>query len=478
MSLLCALIAALDETERQTLESMALRGIEERIFHIHLHYRSRGLPSIEILCESLDVSQSHWYKTCAVLLQKSYRALCGGEARAVLPFLEHKHLYKLLYHELARQEKRLLQTDDRAALRDFYQTAYQVCNRADLTDYQRSRVSEYVEKFSQCRGRVEDGERELLLLQTLVPYIHQVRTALRRSRETRAIARELEQVRKAIADKRHPRVHLEYHKTAAYYEYFLAGAIADSAEHCRLALAILAKQPSRFSAADRLGVKRVQVEVYYASSQFMPALQLYKELYRDYFDELSPNIYHLAKFCELAMICDDYILAGELLDRHFSGYSPETQKAPWLTALRLRSLLALMQRNYDQAMHSIQTALDALPKDAFFTTQVLLRWMQTSCFLLRGDLPMAEMLTQRNLKFLYGKRPFPEFPLYSAYFRVTRAFIRQRESGRKLSRRLLGLLREFDKEFFAPYGRILRLSGGLHHSETSERQAENDPVPV
>jgi hypothetical protein len=120
VTLLEEFIYSLNKTERARLRPLQFRGAKRKIFLVIRNRREPGGIDLEQLIRSLKISKKRFYQTLTEILHACYYDLAPGGGTELLQYLGNMQLYRHFYQEMQRQEKILIESNNRKALEEFY----------------------------------------------------------------------------------------------------------------------------------------------------------------------------------------------------------------------------------------------------------------------------------------------------------------------------------------------------------------------
>lgn len=408
-----------------------------------------------VSAESMSISKSHFDKLSSVVTEKIYNRLTNGSFKEIVFLLQQKGLSDVLLHEIGLQERKLKNEKDKAVHKDFYLIAYERLRRTPFDKLDLKMLRQYANKL---KPFLKDGQPfSATVLEYKYVYVENAFHFL--NGESLAYAP------KALANIQRiaPVPDKQGKPEQSYYHFCMAGYMKDfpddqnkALEHAKQALE-LARQWAPGKDDNFLASAYGMVATIHAHrSQFKEALAIHIESFEKLPEHMTTNFYHVIMFACILTVCREYKLLEQHLDKHMSAYLDGSAALYYrLETMRIKALLLLYQKKYDEALHIIRELQSVKRKDMTDTADVFLRMIDNLYFLLTGDYAQTISQSTKNLKYLRRKNYTYDNCDYNHFFYTIGALAKMKQKGKvkpealepHLSRSRLGFLQMYSGLF-------------------------------
>lgn len=455
MSFLSDLLFRCTDDEIKRIKGFDVQNLHRKVLWEVIEQVQANQLNEEAIQSKFELSQSHYDKINSVLFTTCVTGLTSGTMKAGLSFFLEKDLLKLYQHQLKLYERRLKDYDDPQIARDLYWQAFQDFRRFPASEYDEKLVKQYAEKYLKVAKKPseEDKAEIWLMYEFSRVFVESARGNMATFEP--AFLKSMKQWEKKVLDKPWPRAHFHYYLAWASYYDFCTSDIIGLVGSLQGALDAYDKAKGKIPENYKVFAITKLAKAYCQDNRFDEALQVYRDAFEKYGDQLIRNYYHPLMYSIIAIIAEEYNEAEKMLDTHLKQIvekGPESVMG--FDILRTYSLLYMYKGDYKKAAKYFQKGLTYSRTDVSRLGDILQRMVHNAFFVMTDDLDTAKSALSRNYKFLRAKAGDKVSEEYIQYFDMLKILIEHRLKGKKLPA-------DFEQRMTFFRQGIMKLYGGL-----------------
>lgn len=451
--LLFQLIQTLSADELEKLALIQLSPSEQKLLGYCIGIREKKIFAPTPALAKLGFSTAYLHKLTSIVLDKVLIHLYGNGFDAQVNGLAKKvKLVPVIRHLMKIRERQLLKQQDRKALLNFYETAFDFEVGNYSSDYNHKIAITCYKKCIEYAGKAADAayrfKHELDILSADINQQGALSTS--RAEKTLDAYQKRFDGMYTIAQK-----HKIYNlwvkalciNTKLYFD------ITDTEQALFFldkAAEIVAQHPKQVSATQQTELQIFQCRALYFSSRFEESRLAFEAM------DLIPRLplegvvsADVAKFIQVCLITGHYTKAKALLDRVFSRFATAQNSAGAMARLHIVKYLVYVEK-YREALTELDR-LDQLVRDTkVLQYMVETRMLYTIAQLLDGNRYEAASSAERSLKFLYSKKQPEQMTDFIEGFQLLRAFAK----SSPITTRLQAVLYKYQYSAYKQYGEL------------------------
>jgi hypothetical protein len=458
MSQLQLFLSAIDTASIRQLEDLNLRGKEKEILDYTLRFLHKDFPDSDAAAEKLKVSKTHLYKLNSVILNKCYTLFFRNDIFALLEFLKQNGLLVLMRSEAKTAELVFLKKASAAEKEQFYLRLFHLFIDIPYKFFDKKTVRLYGEKYLQHKAGKNTSDELYVEHHILFADCNRCAALKNPAKAFGVSGQELLRKEKQLESGKHYlALYYLYRTLISYYTWY-----QKNPEHIKpyLKKCIALKEHIRgFFPAD-IGqfLNLLYADRLFAEQNIDEAWALFRS---EFEKGVQPNMYGYHYHCEqYSLLC---ILKGEtekakqLLEKVFTPLIE--LKADILATRGCLSFakLYLVQNDFKQAMHYIQTGMAINEKTTYLPFELQLRLLETICVCRKKDYSFGERLASRNLKFVLAQNDRSMLGDYIELFRIIGQFCKAYFKGKKLGEEERNELAKYNQKYLNIYCDLLVL---------------------
>jgi len=230
------------------------------------------------------------------------------------------------------------------------------------------------------------------------------------------------------------------------YEYFQAEWKACAYQRTEAAirlnwlersLAAVRSQPARFEPDTE---ERVELQIAYELALYnekpSEALGIYLKYYRGQTPDTTNGALYLVRLIRIAFLARDFHTAHRILGE-LTGHQM-AKVTPWVRihGLLIKAMLEVTEKCND-ATETIERARTVCRESFFLGYEVQIRGLETTNALKQGNFEMAELLVERNIKWLRSKQIGLGKSAWIYFYQIISAIVRYHMTGERVRPSLL-----------------------------------------
>ncbi len=455
MSMLSDFLRTLREEELSVIRKMKTTKRENEVLQSTLQQVMQNACDDTLLQKELKISKTHFDKSNSLLLDKCYNALTDGSDTKVLYLLWEKGLKSLMLHEVKLREKKLLK-GSRKKLASFYRLVFGICIRLPVLNGKIIMAEHYGKKHLAALGKPTQEQQYEIWLQYLFSTIFYYSSNGKAAEYGPWTIQEINKWEKKLEGKKYAVCNFFFQLCrASYYEFYTSDFpnLLGSLQNC---LCEYKHGAERVGENYKIYVETKLANAYCHGSHFADALQIYRDAFKKYQEQLSRNAYHPLMFSVIAIINGAYEEAEGMMNKHLLAKIEKTPEDPFnFDVERNYAVLYMYVGDMKRAGYYIQRG-QRWDKTKFnFLGDVLQRVVHNIYYLLAGDIETAASLLRKNIRFLNAKPQDGITTEYRKPFEVIADIIKIKK-GKKPSKDFETKMDEVQKGLMKLYGGLLK----------------------
>lgn len=423
-------ISTLNADEIKKLSSVKWSPRERELYETILRATGPSKKPEQVTAETLGITNSHFDKLSSVITEKIYNTLTSGRFDDIAGFLLSKGLLEVLLHEMGLYERRLKSEKDPKVLKAFYLSGFEKLRRTSFDILDLKLLRHYANKLKEfCIGDKYLSAAVVEYKYVYVENAYQFLTGEGMSYMPKALA----SIKKVAPEPTNT-------KTAEYamYNFCMAGYLKDfvNDQDTGLAHAERALTSARIWApkADESFLASsysMYATILSHKSEFEKAKNIYTEAFEKLPQHMDTNFYHVLMYACIMLLCKDYAaLEKHIKDRMMPFASGSASLYFRLEVLRIKTLLLLYQKKYNEALVIIRELQSVKRKEMTVTADVFLRMIDNLYFLVTGDYEQTISQSKKNMKYLRRKNYTYENCDYNHFFYCISAIAKMKQKGK------------------------------------------------
>lgn len=402
MSQLHEFLSILQPNDISKVNKIRIIGVEKKILTLIMNYRNKALPKVESICKDENITPSHFYKICSLLLDKSYNVLVPEKGYKLLEYLNQKDLYRHFTHELLLQEKSEDFEKNNPDLEKFYGNVFLLLQRVSAGDLDEELIDSYGKKYLSAIKNKNEGNEIFVRACFLNTKLNLLKVTKKGVESAHAINKELTYIEEKLINQNYPKASFYVNKAQSTYFHQTVGDPKMVIEYQQKNIHLISKNPTLFENDALVQAECRLAEMFYMDNRFQDAFDAYKKIFSTYKNELESDFYHHSRYAQLAIILEKYSIASELIEAKFGVYIENKKQGPGTMGAILMSKLTLFT-NQEQANKYIQLAKRLVNKNLFIQYEYEIRILENIYFALQDDAKSAAIMVKKSLKFMYSK---------------------------------------------------------------------------
>ena len=454
MSQLHAFVNVLLPTELNRVRKMRLIGKEKAVADYIFSYRHKEIADIAQICDSVEITATHYYKICSVVLDKMYAELVPEKGIPLLYFLNRKGLFSHFMHEIHMQEKGLLEANTTGLeLEHFYFNCFNLLQRVAARDLDELMAIEIGNKYLQYKQEKHSHDLYFVRCSYLSTKLFLLKVTKKDIETGKSIFKELIEIEKIIKETTNHTALYQLNKALSVYYHHIVSEPEKVIQYLDKNLAIIKTHANYYSKEDEVLTQCRIAEMLYMKSSFAASFQSYSEIFNTHSNILASDFYHHAKYAQLAIILGKYEIAKEIIGNTFTPYIESKQSNIGTMGCLLFAKLYLFDDPDNVANKYIQTAKKFISKSFYIQYEFEVRILENIYFILKKEHKIAESLLRKNLKFMNSKGlNLKNSEIIYVFVLLQYAL---KTENKKLNNRLQNKLDLLQNSYAAIYGKLL-----------------------
>lgn len=401
MSHLQDFLNVLTPSELAKVNKERIIGVEKSVLDIYLSNRNKSNPDAEEIAKTVGISNTHYYKICSMLLDKTYQAVIPQKGYDLLLFLSQKDLYGHFTHEVMLFEKQIDKNPD-LNLEEFYYNIFMLLQKVSAADLDEELLEKYGKKYLANKKNKTEGDEIMVKACNMNTRLTLMKATKKKQEEAHEIAKELLEMEKKMANINYPKASFYLNKALSTYYHQTVGDPKMVISYQEKSIDLYTKNSKEFDASLLVQANCRIAEMLYMDSRFEEAYKSYTDLFTKNEDKLESDFYHQSRYAQLAIINNDDQKAIKLIDKYFGVYVEGKKQGPGTMGALLYAKY-YMFKDPEQSNKYTQLAKRLINKNLFVQYEYEIRMLENIYFALINDVRTARTLVKKNLKFMYSK---------------------------------------------------------------------------
>lgn len=458
MSQLQAFLNVLQPNEINKLKKVRLIGKEKRVFDFIYSYRYKELPDVEMICDEIGITTTHFYKICSVLMDKFYEELIPGRGYNLLFYLNRKDLYSHFTHEMLMQEKELLKSGaSKSEIELFYSRCFELLQRVSAKNLDEDLILSYGEKYLKSKNNKIEHDEYFVRNSYLATKLYLLKATRKDIETSKEIFEELTKTEAVLANSKNIKAKFQLNKAMSVYYNHSTGEPQKVIQYLNQNLKLIEANKAEFGEEELALTKCKIAEMYYMDSDFDKSFSEYFTNFNLYREVLLNDFYHHAKFAQVALIVGKYDFAKEIIENRFNIFIESKQPGTGTMGSLLFAKYYLLTGEHATANKYIQQAKKLISKSFYIQYEFETRILENIYFILRDDVKQAKSLLKKNIKFMNSKGFNMKNSEMIYVFVLLQEILKPDFAERRLNLRLQSKYDLLNKSYAAVYGKLLRI---------------------
>ncbi len=401
MSHLQDFLNVLTPAEIAKVGKIRIIGVEKAVLDIFLANRNKVEPNAEEIAKQLEITHTHYYKICSMLLDKIYTGLIPERGYELMLFLSQKDLYGHFTHEVLLFEKTIDQHSD-LNLEEFYYNVFMLLQKVSAADMDEELLFKYGKKYLENKKNKTLGDEMMVQSCVLNTKLTLLKATKKKIEIAHEVAKELHVIEQKLEKENHPKANYYLNKALSTYYHQTVGDPQTVIKYQEKNISLYNDNKGMFDASLLVQSKCRIAEMQYMNSNYEQAFESYSTIFEQYKTELESDFYHQSRFAQLAIITEKNQKAIQIIDQYFGMYVEGKKQGPGTMGALLYAKY-YMFKDPEQSNKYVQIAKRLINKNIFVQYEYEIRMLENIYFALIDDVKTARALVKRNLKFMYSK---------------------------------------------------------------------------
>jgi hypothetical protein len=404
---------------------------------LHLAKRSRMLfdriaasptspPRSKELCKELKITPENLYRLYSEISSECIRILGAKEQFSTLEFYRSKYLYQPFITELRRTEKEMLRTKDTNSLEAFYKYAFVNSSNFPATQMNLDVTQEFGEKWH--LSKKDPPPDDDLYITTRVIYTRISALPTRKKMTLQQMSEKaqtlLAPIRNRAAKSANPLLRCVYYQSEWKSCMFDQHDQSKSIYWLRQCLEVIRNNKEKFPSELQ---EQIEIEIAYELAlnwdKAAEGLEIFRKYYVDQTPDTPNGAIYLQRYIRIAFLAREYETAHRILKRFVEFQVVQVTPQIHTMARLMQAKLALAGGSLEEAQNAISLARLDMSDNFFLAYELQIRGLETILALKRGDLPFADTLVRRNIKWLHLRRLSLSKSSWIHYYNMIEAII-------------------------------------------------------
>jgi hypothetical protein len=438
--LLAKLLETLSEEEILKIRQGFRLSERSRLIFERIVISPESPPDVASLVKAISVTKANFYSICSEIVDECVRILAPSHEFSTMKFFHDRFLYRPFVTEVLRREKKVLSSKDKAAIEAFYDIVFLWMSDFPISTLEIPKIEKFGEKLFQSKRNPTPGDKLAIELKIVYLKICEL-PAWKKMTLTQMATRS-----RALLDPFIEPALASDNLNAKYYYYlsewkacvFRKELGPDSIEWVRKTLDLIKTDPSFFPAG---GVQTFELLLAYEramrSDGVSEALTIYKKYYNGQTPETSRGALFLERFARVALLAGDYETSKKMVGELERFQFVRTTPGIYLMVLVSKAMVCIAQGEYKEAETTVKIAREWNAKYFFLPWEVEIRGLETLLSFKQGNVELANILSQRNIKWLRNRRiPLAE-SAWIYFYQTIEALVLFKETGEPIRPSLL-----------------------------------------
>lgn len=405
MNWIHAFINSLNEAEIEKLSALRLIGKEKELATFIISHKNIDIPDAEEICNRFNISSTHYYKICSVLLNKFYKALCNtDDPFNLFRFLINKGLYTHFKSTLVQTEKKLLKQKN-SNLSEFYLKGFHLLLDIPYRFFDEKLRNRFAQNYLKYKENVSIADKEYIKYHCIY---NDINVAAARKNPYRYlkidILKLLEKENYLKDNKCYLALYYLYRTFCSYYSYFDKNP-GQVIVYLQKAIELKDFIKDFFPINIYHFLNLLYADALFVNNQTKEALQIYKQILQHGIDKnMYGYYYHFEQYVLINIIHENYKEAERILVKEFQECIKNKMDIYATRGAMSFAKLYLSVLDYKKAMQYIRTGYAINEKTFYLPFDIQLRVLENIAFFVKGDYSFAKKQARKNIKFVSAQK--------------------------------------------------------------------------
>jgi hypothetical protein len=432
MSQLYNLLQHLSAEQKNSVRGIKLKGKEKTVFDFFYDCANQNADEIDAAgaAKACTVTETHLYKISSLLIRKCMASLYKNNTNDALHFLKSKNLYILLHHELKAIEKETAPEQ----LENFYLKSFHLLIDVPFKHYNQKEINKYAQKYLSVKKNKTAGDELYVKFHLLFAHLN-ISAAVKNPKKAAGISLvDLQKHEKKMGESNHYLARYYLYRCFCSWFTFYDNNDKQVLSYLKKAIALKKHIAYFFEVDIAVFLQLLYADALFTCGNKKEAFEMYSQTLRD---GVSKNMYgyfyHYEQYALLAILQKNYPEALHILKTIFD---PEIKNRNDIYATRGALAYAkyyLATDDYKNALAQINIARTINEKIFYLPFDIQIRVLENIYFVLTNDAEFAFQLTQRNIKFLNSQQDKTMLADYVLLFKLIQSVINKNSKSKKLT---------------------------------------------
>lgn len=416
MSYLADFVKSLTDAELQVLKKLDVIGKEEEVRDVYVRNQGFKVFDAKLICQQLQITQTHFDKINSVLLTKVMYALYGNDYNRMFSGVLQKGLTALFFHELKIVERGVLSAKNKKEIEAFYRAAFDNLRSMFHPAYNARLTIQFGKKYLQSlstkKTKADECYVEMMLL------YGDILAAAFSGNDIKFTS-----VARKQLDKYKEKYYSQINFTSDFYIDFTEAAYykhltedANGFVSAVLRAKASCNKSEREVQAKYSGVVLCELGFgLMCLNRFSEAHQNYTEAFQKHPDTIAKSFYHSGNYFATALSDKNYKSAEQIFNRYLlPRIQPATNRSVLFDIYFMGAWLHIHQNSFDEAAEYLTLLQQYKRNEITQMGQAMLRQLECTYFFLSADVNTATNIVTRNLRQL--KKMYAQSGAFSYYY--------------------------------------------------------------
>lgn len=405
MNWIHAFINSLNNAELKKLSELKLIGKEKELADFFISCQNRELPDAEEICKKFEISATHYYKICSVLLNKFYNALTDAENPFNLfYFLISKGLYAHFKGAVLLAEKRVLK-EKKIDIASFYLKTFHLLLDIPYRFFDEKLRNRFAENYLKHKQNVSIADKEYIKYHCIY---NDINIAAARKNPTRHLKTDVKKLlsneKKLKENNCYLALYYLYRTICSYYSYFEKNP-QQVIVYLQKAIGLKDYIKDFFPVNINHFLNLLYADALFVNNQTEEALSIYRKILESGVEKnMYGYYYHYEQYVLLNIIHENFSETERILEEQFQPCIKNKMDIYATRGAMSYAKLFLSKGDYKKAMEYIRIGNNINEKSFYLPFDIQLRVLENMALLIKGDYSFAKKQAQKNSKFIASQK--------------------------------------------------------------------------
>lgn len=405
MNWIHAFVNSLNDAELKKLSALKLIGKEKELATFFISHKNQDILETEEICKTFEISATHYYKICSVLLNKFYNELCETEnPLSLFYFLISKGLYAHFKSAVIQAEKKALKdkTDDLSA---FYLKTFHLLLDIPYRFLDEKLRNRFAQNYLKHKQDVCIADKEYIKYHCIYNDINIAAARKNPSSHLKIDIKKLLANENKLKDNQcYLALYYLYRTVCSYYSYFDKNP-KEVIVFLQKAIELKDFIKDFFPVNIHHFLNLLYADALFVNNQTLEALTIYQQILANGIDKnMYGYYYHFEQYALLNIIHEKYLEAERILENEFQGCIKNKMDIYATRGAMSFAKLYLSMGDFKKALEYIRTGNNINVKTFYLPFDIQLRVLENIAFLMKGDYTFAKKLALKNSKFIASQK--------------------------------------------------------------------------